>query len=214
MKKYLLLSAVFLGVTSTAIAQPTSADLSALKNISESIKLQSEAFIPTIKNEHGNLTGTAQDFELVPAISQTSPRINQTVGEWLNSGRAQAKNVLAQAAEALRGKSVRTIMVNIYNKLGRVTLHVPPAGYNFKGCSTGTLAFTFVNGNDIYICRAVVDDSFFGVDELAQILVHEGAHDVGYANECDATIIEVAAMRLSNVGLRFKNGYWERCNIH
>lgn len=41
----------------------------------------------------------------------------------------------------------------------------------------------------------------------------EGAHLDNYGDECDATKIEVYAMRTSGVGLAFKNGYWVRCGI-
>jgi len=50
------------------------------------------------------------------------------------------------------------------------------------------------------------------LDKPAQVLVHEMDHVVGYADECDATRLEVAAMKARGKDY-FENGYVAGCGI-
>ena len=133
-----------------------------------------------------------------------------TVKHWVESGVEKAKGIIIEAQQ----KSVDPSFKNAYNaaiqKLTTMNFHWPKQGYEYNNCSSQTLAYTYVHANDIYVCRRVIDDSNIQIPHLAQILVHELAHTVGFADECQATYFEVNAMRLT-IGLQFKNGYFERC---
>lgn len=136
-----------------------------------------------------------------------------TVREWVTQGKTLARQVLAEAYAQAATQNWQSIFSQNYSKLANVTVHWPNAGYDFTHCGTYTIAFTTLYGNDIYLCRRTIDESWFQLGELAQTLVHEGAHTIGYGNECDASRIEVSAMRLSSTGLKYRNGYLESCRI-
>ena len=151
-----------------------------------------------------------EDYELYDAVLSKTV----TVGQWKGQGIEKAKLILSQAYARTNSSEYEGIFSKAYSKLHSVTIKLPPSGYDFASCSENTMDYTPTYGRTIYICRQIVDGAEYQVEELAQILIHELAHTVGYSNECDASSIEVSAMRLSDTGLKFRNGYLKRCGIN
>jgi hypothetical protein len=135
-----------------------------------------------------------------------------TVKDWVIKGLQKTTSVFADAYHATSNQTWKDIFSKGWNKSKVVSVHWPNPGYDFRNCDPLTLAYTYVNGSDIYLCRRVIDDKNFQLLELTQTLVHEVGHDIGYRNECDTTRIEVSAVRLT-IGLQYKNGYWGECGI-
>lgn len=116
---------------------------------------------------------------------------------------------ILRAAAIKAPKSLKTTFVQMANILNRADVRIPPAGYDFNRCGETTLAYVVPRvSKTIFLCRLVLSGSSI---EITQTLIHEAAHLVGYLNECHATAMEVAAMRLSGVGLAYRNGYMDRC---
>jgi hypothetical protein len=139
--------------------------------------------------------------------------LTATVSDWVSGGRLAAMNILAEAMAKTAAPQFKSIYETGRNKLAATTFSWPNPGFEFTLCNGATLAYTYVNTSVVYICRRVIDQTQWQLNELAQIMIHEAAHTIGYANECDASVIEVSAMRYASVGLRFRNGYLEKCGI-
>jgi hypothetical protein len=122
-----------------------------------------------------------------------------------------AMAILNIAAEKANNNSLKTMFLRMSSKLRIADYKIPPEGKEFVKCSEATLAYTVpALSNTIYICNLLRSKSP-GV--IAQSLIHEAAHLVGYNNECDATRMEMAAMNISGLGIAFSNGYVKECGL-
>ncbi len=143
--------------------------------------------------------------ELPPYDFQLGSRSEQIV-----ESRALASTILTESAPRVTSK----VFWKVLASLKAAPIEYPNEGYDFKGCTDRILAFVLsiagVPQNRIYVCsRTMIEESPF----IAQVLIHEAAHLRGYSSECDATKVEVGAMRHSGRGLVFRNGYMEKCGI-
>ncbi|MCG2725079.1 MAG: hypothetical protein L6420_02270 [Elusimicrobia bacterium] len=149
----------------------------------------------------------------------------------LKSGLGEVKKLLAQSeqesreilAAASNGKPYKWQI--IFGKVRSVlygTVVLPPSpGFNFNHCVENPDSASFVipilSNRIIFICAKTVYynewDNETTAKVLSQLIIHEGAHLTGYYNECDATRIEVNAMRWSGRGLAFINGYMDICDV-
>ena len=133
--------------------------------------------------------------------------------QWVRSGIDLAREILAQ------GYRAGTANADIYNRdyaaLENALVHWNNEGFDFIFCNEHptVLAFTYVGDSNIYLCRRMFDESWVQINELAQTIIHEGAHAIGYQNECDATFVEVGAMRDSGYGVAYQNSYWTGCGL-
>lgn len=173
--------------------------------------------------EHARQAAAASIFVKAPDILDDPSASNEVPGHFqpqglslsvrddVGDGVRQAFSILEEAAQAADSKW-ETIFRSVRASLGAARSHWPTPGNDFKGCSSHTLAFTRRGSDQIYICAQTLY-SGHSSDYIAQVLIHEGAHVDGYYNECSATRVEVNAMRLSGVGLVFRNDYMEQCGI-
>ena len=67
--------------------------------------------------------------------------------------------------------------------------------------------------NIIFICERFAGCTDCSVKKLAQLLIHEAAHVANYSNECDASKIEIKAMRVAGEGVAYVSSYVEGCGI-
>lgn len=103
--------------------------------------------------------------------------------------------------------------------LSRSTIHFPLEGSDFNYCidNPRTLAFVYVGEPNIYLCANLLDNTArLGgtMNAMAQTLIHESVHVMGYSNECTATSVEIQAMRLAVGKLAYENCYMERCGFN
>ena len=129
----------------------------------------------------------------------------------VKGGISKSHSILSSARTKSSGKWPG-IFSNVQGKLGRTTVTWPSRGQNFKACGANVLAFVIRGVNKIHLCAQVAHGNP-SVNYMAQILIHESAHLALYWDECDATRVEVNAMRSSGAGLAFRNGYMTRCGI-
>ena len=126
-------------------------------------------------------------------------------------GRTLAQQILGEAAPRVSTR----LLWNVLGSLNGSKITYPKPGYDFRACEGGMLAFVYFHGNspehNIYLCSLVLNR---GVTVVAQTLAHESGHVNGFRNECDATRIEVTAMRFSGRDLAFRNGYMSSCGIN
>ena len=132
--------------------------------------------------------------------------------EGINEGIKMTIRVL-YAARAKADSKWKGIFSGVQNSFLRSQIAWPKAGFDFNACDEGVLAFVIRGDRTIHLCSALAY-GFGSADYFAQVFVHESSHINGYFNECDATRIEVNAMRLAGHDLAFKNGYMERCGIN
>lgn len=174
--------------------------------------------VPALANESAPHTDILTD----PAAADQVPRkgfSSDTFIEGLTAfsydqqaaeGRSLARVILSEAYAKLNND----LFVTVFKSLEGANIVYPKPGYDFQGCSEGVLAFVlFIGGqpqNNMYLCSLVFGKETRGI---AQTIIHESAHVAGLSNECHATIVEVAAMRLSGRGLSFQNGYMSECGI-
>jgi hypothetical protein len=50
-------------------------------------------------------------------------------------------------------------------------------------------------------------------NSLAQILLHESAHVIGFSDECVASRFEVGTLKLAKKSAFFESDYWKSCGI-
>lgn len=127
--------------------------------------------------------------------------------------RGNARKLMQAASQRTSSGEASAIFRKMEAALGRAKIKTPKPGHDLKACIQDPMVLAFVmlkSPNTIHVCaRALAADP----KELAQVLTHETAHVVGVHDECGATQLEVAVMRLSGVDLSFRNGYMNRCGI-
>lgn len=123
---------------------------------------------------------------------------------------ATASNILRVAA--VKGpESLQLAYRKMATLLDKTAILVAPEGTEFTRCTENTLAYVMpAISRSIHLCRLALAQS---EKAIAQTLIHEVAHLIGYMNECDATILEVTAMRTSGRGLAYENGYMAQCGL-
>ena len=135
-------------------------------------------------------------------------------GPALEMAKNLALTILSDAAAATE-PAQRTIFKTLMVALESAKLDVPEPGKDLKQCQREQNVLAFVMTSEphtIHLCQRALAKG--QKKSLAQILIHETSHVAGVYDECQATRIEVAAMRDSRVGLAFHNGYMGRCGIH
>ncbi len=142
-----------------------------------------------------------------------TPRSETGIQRWVEDGKGRALRILTASAERTKDADQRTLFTSVYYSLLGADIQWPQDHKDFEGCRKNVLAFVKVKSNTISLCRTIVHDRDFDSRSLAQVLVHEGVHVDGYRDECVATRVEVASMRLSRAGLQFQNDYWKRCGM-
>jgi hypothetical protein len=84
-----------------------------------------------------------------------------------------------------------------------------PHGRDYGYCLKDPKTIAFVpRDGDIYVCKKALKLS---TEALAQSLIHEAAHVAGYKSECDATKLEVYAMKLAGKEIAVENKYFKSC---
>jgi hypothetical protein len=133
-----------------------------------------------------------------------------------SSAHAVYKEQIA-AAQILRVAAARVpsglqmTFLKMANILDNATILIAPEGTEFTRCGESTLAYVVpALSRSIHLCRLGTTRP---ATEIAQTLIHEAAHLVGYMNECDASTFEAAAMIQSGLGLSYRNGYMDRCGL-
>ena len=129
----------------------------------------------------------------------------------INAGIQQSDSILTLARVNSSG-NWRSIFTNVQGRLNGTKVTWPNRGQDFKVCGANTLAFVIRGVNKVHLCARLAYGGQ-SINYLAQTLIHEGAHLAQYWNECEATRVEVNAMRVSGVGLVFRNGYMANCGI-
>jgi|CXWL01.1.fsa_nt_gi hypothetical protein len=130
----------------------------------------------------------------------------------IRAGIENSHSILNTAREKSSG-NWRSIFTNVQGRLNGTTVTWPNRGQDFKACRANTLAFVIRGINKIHLCAGLAHGGQ-SANYLAQTLIHEGAHLAQFWNECEATKVEVNAMRVSGVGLAFRNGYMAKCGIN
>ena len=156
------------------------------------------------------LTDPSSADEIRNATLQFDRQSTDSTGG-VNAGIRKSHSILSSA----RGNSSGTwpgIFGNVQGRLRGTTVTWPNSGQDFRACSANTLAFVIRGINKIHLCARVARGSV-SENYMAQVLIHESAHLAQYLNECDATRVEVNAMRTSGAGLAFRNGYMTQCRI-
>jgi hypothetical protein len=133
---------------------------------------------------------------------------------WVDQGLFKSHAVLSRAIRK-SSSQWRSVLQGVRGSLTQATVKWPAAGSNFSYCAKKptTLAFVILGGSYVFLCRRVFRESWFELEELGQVLIHEAAHVKGYGDECIATRIEIAAMRYSGEGVAFENSYWGPCHL-
>ena len=195
-------------------------------------KLKPE-IVENVKEEYARIP---KDFlERIPTISYTDetiekkndPKLNRVIHPrrlveeqkepenfdlLISLARQRAQNILVKASGKLHEKQEQSsakVYEETYLNLRSAQIAWPSGDQTFRGCKEKTLAYAYIGGpKRIYLCRLSYE---FNEKGLAQILVHESAHLQGYKDECDATFIEVGAVRWAGEDLAFKNAYWDSC---
>jgi hypothetical protein len=120
-------------------------------------------------------------------------------------------SAILRVAAASSPKNLKAVFNTMAIILDTVPVLIAPDGREFTRCGETTLAYVVPGlSRSIHLCKLVLAESH---NSIAQTLIHEAAHLAGYMNECDATILEVAAMKSSGVGLAYRNGYMDRCGL-
>jgi hypothetical protein len=119
--------------------------------------------------------------------------------------------ILQKAAAKANGPELADRFRLMASILAKARFMAAPAGHEFRTCGPDVVAFTEPRSSrDIFICGALRRQEPL---VIAQTLIHESAHLAGYATECQATVMEAAAMTLSGVGLAVKNEYMDQCGL-
>lgn len=131
-----------------------------------------------------------------------------------SESRALALNILSRAypVELAQPESRTNLKARIYQRLSRAKIFYVSSAENFPDCGPGGLAFVYPRRRnpEIYLCEFY---KTLRPSQKAQTLIHESAHLAGIIDECDATQVEVEAMRASGEGLGYRNRYVRRCQI-
>lgn len=122
----------------------------------------------------------------------------------------EARDILTLNAQSDPYADVYRAMLARYSD--GVTVTVPTQGNDFNYCleHPGTLAFTPIGQSHIYMCARSLTDLDDG--QAAQAVVHEMAHVLGYADECEATKFEITAMRKAGRSY-FISWYVKKCGL-
>ena len=159
--------------------------------------------------------GTPRDFVTDKTATE---RLKATDGKedvdfsHLETARKLAIEILKLASSKSSGQA-KEVFDSVAKALEHVHFDYPEPGHDLQQCARERDVLAFVityDPSQIHFCRRALQP--FGQKKLAQILIHETSHVIGVTDECEATRIEVAAMRATR-GLAFKNGYWDRCRI-
>lgn len=136
-------------------------------------------------------------------------------------GKNLADNILKKAI--INIKNTKRFIVyekklsKIRNALQSAELKIARSNKTYSACQSSNV-LAFVKANEIairkriYICKRTLKH-YARPQEMAQILIHEGAHLVKIFNECLATHNEYVAMVMGAKKLAFHNNYMEPCNI-
>lgn len=100
--------------------------------------------------------------------------------------------------------------INMRKALSEATLRYPDEYSDFEKCTFGAQAFTPRNTKSIGICQLLLASE---VQLIAQTLIHESAHLVGHFDECEATELELAAIKESSFKVPYDNDYVEPCGL-
>lgn len=138
----------------------------------------------------------------------TSHSTDETVTLWTR----RADSIL-ERARAKNDADWNPVFKGVRRALGRATIKWPRPGMDLRGCKDRVLAFVIPFVPTIHLCAGAVY-GVYGEKGMAQILIHESAHVARHFDECDATRIEVNAMRMADEGIAFRNGYWQRCGMN
>lgn len=149
----------------------------------------------------------------LPELDFNVTRLETSIRDWVIGGIDRARAIVYEGFGQITDSSLTALYDQVHAQFDRMVVHWPNAGYDYTRCGSTTLAYTFVGDNNVYLCRRMITEAVWQTNELAQTLIHEAAHNVGYGNECDATSIEVGAMRRSSIGLTYKNGYYFNCGF-
>ncbi len=133
--------------------------------------------------------------------------------EGVEIARQLAEKILEVAVENTKDPQTKTLFRMVEAALKAAKINAPARGKDLKGCQEDLSILAFVkvkSPKTIHLCSRAVKTN---KKQLAQVLIHESAHVIGIHDECEATRVEVAAMRLSGATLAFENGYMEHCNL-
>ncbi len=136
--------------------------------------------------------------------------------DMIDDGVAIAKDILQQAEQNTDDADWKRLFQKLYKRIatnGVSVIHHESPSEDFVGCTDNTIAFTQagLHPRDIYICQLAFDQG--GATAMAQTLIHEAAHLIGFSNECQATKIERGAMLISDYGVQYRNGYFTSCGF-
>ena len=135
---------------------------------------------------------------LSDSVSPVSPKVKKLVGRILRINSTDAPHLAYAYAEMERAWR------------SRISIRMAPSGNTGRGCNPGEAAYTLDGDPDIYICALILNE---GSDNAtAQALIHETAHIIGFANECDATSLAMSALRTAGIE-PYRNGYADSCGL-
>ncbi len=130
---------------------------------------------------------------------------------WVALGLREAQRI-ARAMAIVRTAPYREHFAAISAALSHAEVVWKETG-DYPACGAKTMAYVLGREPRIHLCAIVMRHPDFGVDALAQTLIHEGAHLAGFRRECDATKLEIAAVRFVTDGLAYRNAYMPGCGL-
>lgn len=109
--------------------------------------------------------------------------------------------------------SKQEVIENIYQKISEVKFNTPDFGHDFTTCTPQTLAYVemYKDAYTINLCHLSLIGS---IDKLAQTIIHESAHLIGFEKECDASKIELLVYKLGQRPLNYRNNYLNNCRLN
>lgn len=157
---------------------------------------------------------SSPDFKGLFGLSTSGPVELVDMGATVTDAVFQSAHKHLAVSREVRRQKWGSLMLNVQSSFQTAQIVIPSEGTDFKSCieNQGTLAFVMLGEPVIYVCRGALTGDYDRLG-MGQILAHEAAHVYGIADECEATSVEITAMRESRYGLQFKNGYYEKCGF-
>lgn len=180
--------------------------------------LPAEEKLPLVKQSEHVFSSSASNrtYKKAP-IQDYFPRFFDTLFDKSDAdeSRRVALEILTKATTnaTINGQvAASTAFQKVQDGLKQSTLSWPRDGYDFTKCTNTqeqglTLAYVMDDReNKIYLCATLKHRTN---PFIAQTLIHQTAHLLGYHDECDATMVEVGAMRWSHQGLVYRHNLCE-----
>lgn len=175
----------------------------------------SAAFVPETGEKYMKAPDilTASDYAGIGQAPSESYFGGEDKADFTPAVKAQVTDILSKNAAGGKDKEIYAKMYRRWTRGVRVLI-APSGSRDFDTCiKAGALAFARAVGQDpIYLCRPLIINDGYSETYVAQTIIHEMAHVIGYKNECTVTRLEQNALK--NAGLKPGfNGYVVKCGL-